>query len=72
MVNFVLCTTGKIVACGGMTYFDMWLEDDCHVYEPLTNTWDKVGDLPGGGRYTLASITTFVVDFQIFFVGLIQ
>ena len=29
----------------------MWLEDDCHVYDPVVGTWDKIGDLPGGGRW---------------------
>ena len=43
-------TTGKVVACGGRTIWDAWLEDDCHKYYPNKGKWNKIGDLPGGGR----------------------
>ena len=43
-------TTGNIVACGGRTYWDAWLEDDCHMYDTSIGNWSKIGDLPGGGR----------------------
>ncbi|QRR00555.1 kelch repeat-containing protein [Dyadobacter sandarakinus] len=54
---------GKIYYIGGQTGHDEKLatRKDVHCYDPATNTWTKMADLPAPGTYGLGHISSSVV-----------
>jgi N-acetylneuraminic acid mutarotase len=57
---------GKIYAFGGQFKHDCGAVDQvyCHVYNPVTNTWTRLADLPNPRSH--AEAATFAVDGKIF------
>jgi hypothetical protein len=60
---------GKIYAIGGQTGHDGPVQDVAlvHVYDPMTNTWTRLGDLPKPRSHFESA--TFTVDGKITIVG---
>nr|WP_237488004.1 kelch repeat-containing protein [Hufsiella arboris] len=60
---------GKIYAFGGQFQHDCSALDQkyCHVYDPLTNTWTRLTDLPVVRSH--AEAATFAVDGKIYMVA---
>ncbi|GGB79685.1 Kelch repeat-containing protein [Dyadobacter sediminis] len=60
---------GKIYALGGQFKHDCLAVDQkyCHVYDPVTNTWKRLSDIPVQRSHAEAS--TFAIDGKIFLVA---